>query len=86
MRVVKDVKLLTDSQCCVPPQRSGWLSQLRTGTFEGKLLQLDSEAYTMDPTVTLLDSVPMGSQPLHQPPPTSLLIGLEVNPILLDGI
>jgi hypothetical protein len=38
------------------------------------------EAYTVDPTVTLLGSVPTA---IHQSPPTSLLIGLEVDPILL---
>lgn len=70
---------MTDSQFSVPPELSGWLSQLKTGTFKGKLPQVDSEAYTMDPTVTLLDSVPTAvRQPL-----TSLLKGLEVSPILL---
>lgn len=71
---------MTDSQFSVPPELSGWLSQLKTGTFKGKLPQADSEAYTMDPTVTLLDSVPTA---VRQPPLTSLLKGLEVSPILL---
>lgn len=53
---MKDALLLTDSQCSVLQELSGRLSQLRTGTFEDKLPQVDSEAYAVDPTVTLLDS------------------------------
>lgn len=76
---MKDALLLTDSQCSVLQELSGRLSQLRTGTFEDKLPQVDSEAYTvvcpLSPCLTL-------PTPIHQPPPTSL-IGLEVNPIVL---
>lgn len=48
--------------------------------LEGKLPQVDSEAYTVDPTVNLLGSEPIAVRP---PPATSLLTELEVNPILL---